>query len=81
MTDSDGEDRRAADIEVGATVRMKKLRFKEKSGVETSTHGSPSVESETTDERETLPERIKPGETYRKAWIKKHVAIRLTDEE
>ena len=81
MADTEGGERRAADIEVGATVRMKKLRFEEKSGVETSTHGEPSHESETIDERENLPAKIEPGETYRKAWIKKHVSVRLTDDD
>ena len=81
MADSEDGERRGADLEVGATVRMKKLRFEEKSDVEASTHGRPSYESETIDERENLPAEVKPGETYRKAWIKKHVAVRLTDED
>ena len=80
MADKEGGERRAADIEVGATVRMNKLRFEEKSDVEASTHGGSSYETETINERENIPAEIKPGETYRKAWIRKHIAIRLTDE-
>ena len=79
MADSEHNERRGADIEVGATVRMKNLRVEEKSGVETSTDGGPSSETETIDERENLPAEIKLGETYRNAWIRKHIAIRLND--
>jgi hypothetical protein len=76
------EDReRPADIELGAAVRMKKLRFEEKSDVETNTQGEPSYESETTDERDNLPDEVEPGETYENAWIEKHVSIRLVDAD
>lgn len=72
------EDRdRAPDIEAGATVRMKKLRFEEKFDVVTQTHGSPARETETVDERENLPDEIEPGKTYRNASIRKHVAVRI----
>jgi hypothetical protein len=71
---------RPADIELGAAVRMKKLRFEEKSDVEASSHGQPAYETETTDERENLPDEVEPGKTYRNASIKKHVSIRLTED-
>ena len=68
---------RPADIELGATVRMNKLRFEQKSGVEASAHGEPAYETEKIDERENLPNEVVPGETYGNAWIKRHVSIRL----
>jgi hypothetical protein len=71
---------RPADIELGAAVRMKKLRIEEKSDVEARSHGGPSYESETTDERENLPDEVETGKTYRNASIKKHVSIRLADD-
>ena len=71
---------RPADIEVGAAVRMKKLRVEEKSDVEARSHGRPAYETETTDERENLPDEVETGETYRNASIKKHVSIRLADD-
>jgi hypothetical protein len=73
----DDDEPRPADIEVGATVRMKKVRFVHKSGIETKTYGTPSRDSETVDERENLPEELESGKTYRDAWINKHVAVRL----
>lgn len=79
MPDGEGG-RRPADIELGAAVRMRRLRFEEKSEVEASAEGRPSYESETTDQRENLPDEVVPGVIYERAWISRHVAIRLTDE-
>ena len=46
-----------ADIEIGARVKAKKLRFRSKPQVEVSPPGE--------SERKNLPEEVEPGVTYR----------------
>jgi hypothetical protein len=77
------ESRRPAppDVEVGAAVRMKKVRFKEKPEVETRTHVEPGGGAETQTERENLPDEVEPGKTYRNASIRKQTEIRLDERE
>ena len=70
---------RPPDIEAGATVQMKRLRFREKPEVEAHAKGSPDVETTSEGERENLPDEVEPGKVYRNARIRRHVEIRLTD--
>ena len=54
------------DVEMGARVRAKRLRFGRKpdeAGVEFS--GEPDHDSESRTERKNLPEEVEPGVTYR----------------
>ena len=68
-------------IEVGATVRMKKLRVEEVSGVETEVHGEPGFETETSSRRENLPDEVEEGRTYRGAVVHRRTSVRLDDSD
>ncbi len=73
------ERERPPDIEVGATVRMKKVRFEEVSDVEAKGHGEPGYESRPEGERESLPDEVEEGKTYRDAAVHRHLSIRLKE--
>jgi hypothetical protein len=65
------------DVEIGATVRAKKLRFRRKPEVEVTTHARREIDPALADEvriegdggsqteRENLPDEVQPGVTYR----------------
>jgi len=69
------------DIEAGAEVRMKRVRFEEDPEVETSTHLEPGGKTRSESERENLPKQVEAGKTYRNARIRKQVEIRLQEDE
>jgi hypothetical protein len=50
-----------ADVEIGASVKAKRLKFKSKPEAEVEIHG----EGDTRSERENLPEEVEPGVEYR----------------
>jgi hypothetical protein len=52
-----------ADIEIGATVRADRLRFRNKPEVEVEYE--PEEDSDSHAERENLPDEVEPGRTYR----------------
>ena len=65
-----------ADVEIGATARARKLRFRSKPETEVRTYGRTRIRSETgldeiegesdsESERRNLPEEVEPGVTYR----------------
>jgi hypothetical protein len=66
MTDERRPDRSEppADIEVGAVVRAKKLRFSKKPETELTFPGSAPTSGSHT-ERKNLPDEVEPGVTYR----------------
>jgi len=58
------------DIEIGAVVKAKRLRFNKKpeteaTETEVSIEGEPDVDRVSGSERENLPETVEPGVTYR----------------
>jgi hypothetical protein len=65
------------DVEIGAAVRAKKLRFSRKPKVEVTTHAHQQIDPTLADEvriegdagsqteRENLPDEVEPGVTYR----------------
>jgi hypothetical protein len=55
----------AAEIEAGATVKAKKLRFESVPETEVRFPGSDEERSGSHTERENLPEEVEPGVTYR----------------
>jgi hypothetical protein len=59
------DDRPAADVEIGAAVRARRLRFHSKPDTEVEFSGTPDHESDTHTERENLPDEVEPGVTYR----------------
>ena len=60
MGESRRRDRRP-DVEIGASVKAKALRFKRKPETKVEIHG----EGGTHGERENLPDEVEPGVTYR----------------
>lgn len=75
-----------ADIEIGAGVKAKRLRFKRKPRTEVELHGearTPEGDSEletaSGSERRNLPEEVEPGVTYRDVRVRWRAAGRLRD--
>ena len=63
---------RPADIEIGATVKAKKLRFTRKPKVRVSPPGR--------SERKNLPDEVEPGVTYRDVEVRWRTEGRVSDE-
>jgi hypothetical protein len=57
-----------ADVEIGAAVHAKRLRFNRKP--ETKVEFEPAGESDSHTERENLPEEVEPGVTYRDVHVR-----------
>ncbi len=64
------------DIEIGAVVKARKLRFEIVPETEVQAGGEPAVGGSQT-ERENLPERVEPGVTYRDVTVRWRAAARL----
>jgi len=81
------------DVEIGAAVRARRLRFKRKPRVEVDTHAYSEVDprlareleeiegdgSSHTD-RENLPEEVEPGVTYRDVRVAWRAAARIEEK-
>jgi hypothetical protein len=74
------------DIEVGASVKAKKLRFRSKPETEVEFHGEAEVpegrsevESASGSERKNLPEEVEPGVTYKDVRVRWGAAARIED--
>jgi hypothetical protein len=73
------------DVEIGARVTAKRLRFRRKPQVDVETHADVDadthVEGGTTSgsERKNLPEEVEPGKTYRDVKVGWRAAARLED--
>jgi hypothetical protein len=64
------------DIEIGAAVKARKLRFKEVPETEVRfSDGSRPVS-----ERTNLPDEVEPGVTYRDVEVKWHAQSRVTEQ-
>ena len=57
-----------ADVEIGAAVHAKRLRFNRKP--KTNVEFDPAGESDSHTERENLPEEVEPGVTYRDVHVR-----------
>ena len=68
------------DVELGATVRAKELRFDEVPDTDVSFDGNPDIETGNETERENLPEEVEPGVTYRDVEVRWRAGTRLADE-
>ena len=60
----------AAEIEAGATVKAKKLRFESVPETEVRFPGSDEERSGSHTERENLPDEVEPGVTYRDVTVR-----------
>ena len=74
------------DIEIGAVVKAKKLRFKKvpKTDVEFTKEShvelegaSPEIETASGSKRENLPDEVEPGKTYRDVHIRWGAAAKI----
>jgi hypothetical protein len=65
------------DVEIGASVRAKKLRFKNRPQTETAVEGADRSFSE----RENLPDEVEPGVTYRDVHVNWRLAAAIEEGE
>jgi len=75
-----------ADIEIGASVKARRLRFREKPETHVELHGevhepeeSGKLQTTSGSERENLPEEVEPGATYRDVRVRWRAAGRLEE--
>ena len=81
------------DVEIGATVRARRLRFRKKPQVDVKTGGYLEVHPELADElnlegeggsraeRENLPDEVEPGVTYRNVRVGWRAGAELRHDE
>jgi hypothetical protein len=69
------------DIEIGAVVRAKRLRFNKKPETEIRFEGEPDVDSSSGSERKNLPEPVEPGKTYRDVLIGWRATAKLDQKD
>jgi hypothetical protein len=65
------------DIEMGARVTAKRLRFKQVPETEVEFGGEPEPDSESGSDRKNLPEEVEPGVTYRDVEVRWRAAARI----
>jgi hypothetical protein len=75
-----------ADVEIGASVKAKRLRFREKPRTQVELHGEldePEDHGELKtafgSERQNLPDEVEPGVTYRDVRVRWRAAARLEE--
>jgi len=73
-----------ADVEIGASVKAKRLRFREKPKTKVELHGElhepeadGELETASGSERKNLPDEVEPGVTYRDVQVRWRAAARL----
>jgi hypothetical protein len=69
------------DIEIGAVVTAKRLRFNKKPQTEVRIDGEPGVDDMSESARENIPEPVEPGVTYRDVRVTWRAAARLKSAE
>jgi hypothetical protein len=74
------------DVEIGASVKAKRLRFREKPKTKVELHGEVhepegrgDLQSTSGSERQNLPEEVEPGVTYRDVRVRWRAAARLEE--
>jgi len=75
-----------ADVEIGASVKAKRLRFRQKPETQVELHGEVhepegqgDVETASGSERRNLPDEVEPGVTYRDVRVRWRAAARLKE--
>jgi hypothetical protein len=73
-----------ADVEIGASVKAKRLRFREQPKTKVELHGEVrepegggELQTASGSERRNLPEEVEPGVTYRDVRVRWRAAARL----
>ena len=73
--------RKKPDIEFGARIHAKEMRFREVPETKVEFSGDPGYESEPEERRENLPEEVEAGKTYRNVRVDYRLANRLVYDE
>jgi hypothetical protein len=68
---------RPPDVELAASVKAKRLRFRSRPEVDVGFSGDTPRETSSGSDRENLPDRVEPGVTYRDVRVHWHAAARL----
>ena len=75
-----------ADVEIGASVKAKRLRFRQKPKTHVELHGElhepkgdGEVQTTSGSERQNLPEEVEPGVTYEDVRVRWRAAARLKE--
>jgi hypothetical protein len=74
-------DERPPDVEIAANARARRLRFHRAPESEVRFPGGSDVESDSSSERENLPDRVEPGITYRDAKVRWRAESRIVDPD
>ena len=74
-------EKRRPDIELGANVKAKELRFARRPESEVRFDGRPSIKSTSGSERVNLPDEVEPGITYRNVRVRWHAAARIVSRQ
>jgi hypothetical protein len=69
------------DIEIGAAVRAKRLRFRRVPETEVEFTGDTERDEVSGSERENLPDEVEPGVTYRDVRVRWRAAARIRRRE
>lgn len=76
-----GQDERLPDVEIGARARARRLHFHRAPRSEVRFASGPDLESDSSSERENLPDQVEPGVTYRDAEVRWRAESRIVDPE
>ena len=74
-------DERLPDVEIAANARARRLRFHRAPEAEVRFPGGSDVESDSSSERENLPDEVEPGVTYRDAKVRWRAESRIVDPD
>lgn len=74
-------DERLPDVEIAAGARVRRLRFGRTPRSEVRLASGPGVESDSSSERENLPDQVEPGVTYRDAEVRWRAESRIVEPE
>lgn len=84
--DPDGIER--PDVEIGASVKAKRMRFHDKPRTEVDLHGEvvepdrrEDVETTSGSDRRNLPNEVEPGVTYRDVTVRWRAAARIKERD
>jgi hypothetical protein len=69
------------DVEMGARVKAKRLRFKGVPETDVEFEGGPEQDSVSGSERKNLPEEVEPGVTYRDVEVRWRAATKIARRE
>lgn len=76
------------DVEIGASVKAKSLRFRERPRTDVELHGElvepdrrDELETASGSERRNLPEEVQPGVTYRDVSVRWRAAARIKEDD